>query len=150
MKKINIIISILFLSLVPVKAQEISIIGHGFSKHIKNHNFNELPYGIGLRYEKGEYAIQTGYFYNSIRNNSFYAGMDWSPIHTNITGCLNFEAGLYAGGATGYKYTVTPMAGVQSSLRCKNVFVRLRAMPDIFYSAKAVGAIEFGFVLKQF
>jgi len=151
MKKISVIISSLFLSLAPVKAQEVSIIGHGFSKHLKNHhNFNETNYGVGLRYEKNEYALQLGNYHNSLRKNSFYAGIDWSPIHSNITGCLNFESGLYFGGATGYKYNVIPMAGIQTAIRCKNVFVRVRAMPDIFYNAKAVGAIEFGFILKQF
>lgn len=150
MKKINVIITTLFLSLVPVKAQEISIIGHGFSKHLENHNFNERNYGIGLRYEKGEYALQVGDYYNSLRKNSFYVGMDWSPIHTNVTGCLNFETGLYAGGVTGYGYNVIPVAGLQSAFRCKNIFVRARVMPDMFYNSKAVGAIEFGFVLKQF
>lgn len=150
MKKITVIISTLFLTLVPVKAQEMSIIGHGFSKHLENHNFNERNYGIGLRYEKGEYALQLGNYHNSLRKNSFYAGMDWSLIHSNITGCLNFESGLYFGVATGYKYNVTPMAGVQTAFRCKNVFIRVRTMPDIFYSAKAIGAVEFGFILKQF
>jgi hypothetical protein len=150
MKKINVIITTLFLSLATAKAQEVSIIGHGFSKHLQNYNHNERNYGIGLRYEKGEYALQVGDYYNSLRKNSFYVGMDWSPIHTNITGCLNFESGLYAGGATGYSYKITPIAGVQAAFKCKNVFIRVRAMPDVFYHSKAVGAIEFGFVLSRF
>lgn len=148
MKKIIVIITTLFLT--PAYADEISIIGHGFSKHLENYNHNESNYGIGLRYEKGEYALQVGDYYNSIRKNSFYVGMDWSPIHTNITGCLNFESGLYAGGVTGYSYKVTPMAGVQAAFKCKNVFIRVRAMPDILYHSKAVAAVEFGFVLSRF
>lgn len=151
MRKITIIISTLFLSLVSSKAEEVSIIGHGFSKHLENHrNFSEKNYGLGLRYEKGEYALQVGDYSNSLRKNGFYTGMDWSPIHSNITGCLNFESGLFIGGATGYKYKVTPMAGIQAALRCKNIFARVRAIPDVFYSAKVVGAVEFGIVLKQF
>jgi len=151
MKKIILFISTLFLNFSSVKADEISIIGHGFSKHLENRrSFNEKNYGLGLRYEKGDYGLQVGNYANSLRNKGIYTGMDWSPIHSNITGCLNFESGLFIGGATGYKYKVTPMAGIQAALRCKNVFARVRAIPDVFYSAKAVGAIEFGFVLKQF
>ena len=131
-------------------AAELSVIGHGVAKHLENHDFNERPYGAGLRYEEGEYALQVGDFYNSVRKNTFYAGLDWSPIHTNLVGCLNFESGLYAGAATGYKYIMTPMAGVQASLRCKSVFVRVRAMPDVFYNSKLVGAVEVGVVLLRF
>jgi hypothetical protein len=139
-----------FLTINTTQAAELSLIGHGFSKHLDNHNFNERDYGAALRYESGEYALQAGGYHNSIRNNTAYAGFDWSPIHFNVAECLNVSAGLYVGGATGYKYTVTPMAGVQAAARCKNVFVRARAMPDVFYNSKAVGAIEIGFVLKTF
>ena len=139
-----------FLTISTAQADELSLIGHGFSKHLDNHNFNERDYGAGLRYESGEYAFQAGDYKNSFRRNTIYAGIDWSPIHFNVAECLNVSAGLYAGGATGYKYTVTPMAGVQAAVRCKNVFVRVRAMPDLIYNSKAVGAIEVGFVLKTF
>lgn len=139
-----------FLTINNVQAAELSLIGHGFSKHLDNHNFNERDYGAALRYEEGDYAFQVGSYHNSLRKNTVYAGFDWSPIRFNVAQCLNIEAGLYAGAATGYFYTVTPMAGVQAAVRCKNVFLRVRAMPDPFYNSKAVGAIEVGFVLKRF
>ena len=131
-------------------ATELSVVGHGFSKHLDNHNFNEQNYGAGLRLENKDFATQIGGYHNSLRKDAFYAGIDWSPIHYNVAGCVNVDAGLYVGGATGYKYTVTPMAGVQAAVKCENVFVRVRAMPDPFYNSKAVGAIEVGLVLKKF
>ena len=131
-------------------ATELSVIGHGVSKHLDNHNFNEQNYGAALRLEKNDIAIQAGIYHNSLRKDSIYTGIDWSPIHYNITGCVNFDAGLYIGGATGYKYTVTPIAGIQAAIRCENIFVRIRAIPDPFYNSKAIGAIEFGLVIKKF
>ena len=133
-----------------VQADELSVVGHGFSKHLDNHNFNERNYGVGLRYENENYGLQMGGYRNSLRKESFYAGMDVSPINFNIDGCFNFQAGLFAGGATGYKYTVTPMAGAQAAIRCKDLFVRIRVMPDPYYNAKIVGAVEFGLVLMKF
>jgi hypothetical protein len=146
-------IVVAFLSMIAYtscNAEELSIVGHGFSKHLQNHDFNERNYGAALRFEKGEYAFQAGVYRNSINKDTVYMGFDWSPIHFNIHQCLNFQAGLYAGGATGYEYTVTPVVGVQAALRCKDVFVRVRVMPDSFYNSKAVGAIEFGVILLRF
>ena len=149
MKKIAIALASI-LAIGSVNATELSIVGHGFSKHLDNHNFNERPYGAALRLENKDFGFQVGDYYNSIRKNTFYAGLDWSPIHYNVSGCVNIDAGLYFGGATGYKYAVTPMAGVQAAVKCDNVFVRVRAMPDPFYNSKAVGAVEIGLVLKKF
>jgi len=133
-----------------VKADELSIVGHGFSKHLENHNYNERDYGAALRLERNDFAIQAGAYRNSSYKDTVYSGIDWSPLHYNLGGCVNVDAGLYAGGATGYKYIITPMAGVQAAVKCENVFVRVRAMPDPFYNSKAVGAVEIGLVLKKF
>jgi hypothetical protein len=149
MKKTTIaLLSILAIN--STNAAELSIVGHGFSKHLVNHNFNERNYGAALRLEKDDFAVQAGSYRNSFYKDTVYAGFDWSPLHYNLGGCFNLDAGLYAGGATGYKYAVTPMAGVQAAVKCENVFVRVRAIPDPFFQSKAVGAIEFGLVLKKF
>ena len=131
-------------------ATELSIVGHGFSKHLVNHNFNERDFGAAVRLERNDFAIQVGAYRNSFYKDTVYSGIDWSPLHYNLGGCFKLDAGLYAGGATGYKYAVTLMGGVQAAIKCENVFVRVRAMPDPFYNSKAVGAIEFGLVLKKF
>jgi len=133
-----------------VNAAELSIVGHGFSKHLENHNFNERDFGAALRLERNDFAIQAGAYRNSVYKDTVYSGIDWSPLHYNLGGCFNLDAGLYAGGATGYKYAVTPMAGVQAAVKCENVFVRVRAMPDPFYNSKGFAAVEFGLVLKKF
>ena len=145
-----IIIALLMLFATTCNAQELYFIGHGFSKHVVDNNYNDKTYGAALRLEKDNFAIQAGTYHNSIHNQSLYAGIDWSPIHYSINGFLNFDAGLYAGGATGYKYTVIPMAGIQASFKYKDVFVRVRAMPDLFFKSKGVAAIEIGFILKRF
>lgn len=149
MKKIAITF-LAFLGYTSCNAAELSIIGHGFSRHAVMQEFNQRNYGTALRYEDGKYAIQAGGFNNSLGNDSAYVGLDWSPIRFNVVECLNIEAGFYGGAATGYKYAVTPMAGIQAAARCKNVFVRVRAMPDVFYNSKVVGAVEVGLVLKRF
>jgi hypothetical protein len=149
MKKI-IILLLSFVAISSVQAQELSIIGHGFSKHLENHNFNERNYGWGLRLKKDDFAIQAGTFHNSIRNYSKYVVVDWSPFSYNMGGCMKLEAGAFAGGTTGYKYVVTPVLGLQSSIKCDNIFARLRVEPDPFYTSKAIVAIEVGVVLIKF
>mgnify|MGYP006268166887 CR=1 FL=1 len=131
-------------------ADELSIIGHGVAKHVVNHNYNEIPYGVALRYQKDDFGIQAGTYYNSFRNQSYYLGVDWIPYQQNITGCINIEAGPYYGIVTGYKYAVTPVIGLHTAVRCNDVFVRARVMPDPFYGSKGVGSIEIGYVVKKF
>ena len=149
MKKI-IVALLAIMTYTSCNAAELAIIGHGISKHLDNHNFNERDYGAALRYQEGEFGIQIGDYHNSIRKNTVYAGFDWSPIHFNVSECLNVEVGIFAGSATGYKYAVTPITGLQAAVRCNNVFVRARIIPDVIYNSKAVGAIEFGIVLLKF
>ena len=139
-----------FVAISSVQAQELSIIGHGFSKHLENHNFNERNYGWGVRLEKDNFAIQAGTFHNSIRNYSKYIVVDWSLFSYNMGGCMKFDVGAFAGGTTGYKYEVTPVLGLQSSIKCDNIFARVRVAPDPFYNSKAVTAIEIGVVLMKF
>jgi hypothetical protein len=149
MKKVASAFLAIFMS-TTASASELSIVGHGFSKHLDNHNFNEHNYGAALRLERNDFAVQAGGYHNSLRKDAFYAGVDYSPLHYNLGNCFKLDAGVYAGGATGYKYAVTPIVGVQAAVKCNDVFVRVRVMPDVFYNSKAVGAIELGIVLKKF
>jgi len=149
MKKVAVALASM-LAITSAKATELSLVTHVFSKHIVNHNFNERNYGAALRLAKDNFAIQAGAYRNSLYKNTIYAGVDWSPLHYDLGGCFKLNAGLYAGGATGYKYSVTPMAGIQAAIKCENVFVRVRAMPDLFYKSKGFAAVEFGLVLIKF
>lgn len=139
-----------FLAISSAQAGELSLIGHGYSKHLDNHNFNERNYGAGFRADTGDIGIQIGAYRNSVHKDSVYVGIDWSPLSTKTNTCLEFGAGPFYGFASGYKFAVTPVIGVQASAKCDNVFVRVRAMPDPYYNAKAVGAIEVGLVIKRF
>jgi hypothetical protein len=138
------------LAISSVQADELSLITHGLSKHIDNHNFNERNYGVAVRYDHEDWGIQLGGYRNSINKNSVYAGVDWSPFKYETNSCVKIEAGAYYGFATGYKFDITPVVGLQAAVKCDNVFARVRAMPDPYYNAKAVGAIEIGVVLKKF
>lgn len=149
MKKVAVVLASI-LSITSANADELSFIGHGFSKHLVNHNFNERDFGAALRLERNDFAIQVGAYRNSFYKDTVYSGVDWSPLHYDLGSCFKLDAGLYAGGATGYKYTVTPMAGVQAAVKCNDVFVRVRAMPDPFFKSKGVAAVEVGIVLKRF
>jgi len=148
MKKVLALLGILAAS--SAHADEISLIGHGLAKHLENHNFNERPYGGGLRYDRDDWGIQVGGYRNSINKNSFYAGVDWSPFKYETDSCVKIEAGAYYGFATGYKFDITPVVGLQTAIKCNNVFARVRVMPDPYYNSKAVGAIEVGLVIKRF
>jgi hypothetical protein len=139
-----------FLSLSSAMADEISIVGHGFSRHLDNHNFREKNYGLGIRYSHEDFGLQIGAYKNSIYKDSMYVGIDWNIIQTKVYGCLDTEAGVYYGAVTGYKYAVTPIVGLQAALKCDNVFVRVRAIPDFFYNSKMAGSVEFGVVVKKF
>ena len=145
---IGLLTTLMFVS--AASADELSIVGHGFSKHIDNHNFNERPVGAAIRYEHDDYGLQVGGFRNSINKNSFYIGADWTPLKYKTDTCFSVEAGAFYGFATGYKFDITPLVGLQSALKCDNVFARIRIMPDPYYNSKGVGAIEFGVVLKRF
>ena len=132
------------------KADEVSMISHGFSKHLDNHNFNERPVGAGIRYEHDDFGLQAGGFRNSVNKNSFYAGIDWVPFRYTTNTCFSIDAGPFYGFATGYKFDITPLIGLQSSIKCDNMFARVRIMPDPYYNSKGIGAIEFGVVVKRF
>lgn len=138
------------LAISSVQANELSLVGHGLSKHFDNHNFNESNYGAAVRYNRDDWGIQLGGYRNSINKNSAYAVVDWSPFQYQTESCLKIEAGPYYGAASGYKFAVTPVIGIQAAVKCNSVFARVRAMPDPYYNAKAVGAIEVGVVLKRF
>lgn len=149
MKKILAVCAVIFSTSV-VNADELSIIAHGYSKHLDNHNFMERNYGAAMRYSHEDFGIQTGAYRNSINNTSFYFGVDWSPFQYKTSSCISVEAGPYYGVVTGYKWDITPVLGVQSAIKCDKLFVRFRAMPDPFYNAKVAGAVELGLVIKQF
>lgn len=133
-----------------VKADELLAIAHGFSYHLYNHDFNQQNYGVGLRFERDDIGVQVGAYNNSLRKDGVYAVVDWSPLQTELFGCFKAEAGIFAGATTGYLYPITPVAGLQSAVKCSNVFARVRVAPDPYYNSKAVGAIEIGVTLLKF
>jgi hypothetical protein len=149
MKRLAIVLASL-LALNSVKADELSAIAHGFSYHLDNHGFNQDNYGVGLRFERDDIGIQTGTYYNSVRKDSVYALVDWSPLQTESFGCFKAEAGLFAGATTGYLHPVIPVAGLQSAIKCGNVFARVRVAPDPYYNSKIVGAVELGLTVYKF
>ena len=145
MKKVLALLGILVVG--SAKADDISLVAHGFSHHLDNHHFNQNDYGAAIRYDKDDFGLQIGGYRNSINNNSFYAGVDWSPYQRNISGCVDVSAGAFYGATTGYKYAVTPIVGLQGAIKCDKVFARVRVFPDFIYNSKAVAAVEFGVVL---
>jgi len=149
MKKIAIVLASI-LSVCSAHADELSAIAHGFSYHLDNHNFNQQNYGVGLRFERDDFGVQVGAYNNSLRKDGVYAIVDWSPLRTELFGCFTAEAGVFAGATTGYLYPVSPVAGLQSAIKCGKVFARVRVAPDPYYNSKAVGAVEVGITLANF
>lgn len=76
------------------------------SKHAGNGlKFRENNYGVGYIHPSGWLG---GYYRNSLDNDSLYFGREFK---TNLLGSdvLGLDAGLIAGGVTGYGRPVTPL-----------------------------------------
>jgi len=149
---IKLLLSLLLICFIqPVSAQEISIVPHGFSKHANSsRSYNENNWGVGVRFNYKDFAIQAGNYKNSIRGNSSYLLVDWNLVEYETISCIKLEGGPFIGAATGYSQPVTPIGGLQAAVKCKNFFVRFRVVPDLYYNARAVGTLELGYTFFRF
>ena len=65
---------------------------------------NNETFGVGVECDRGDYSVQLGDYRNSLGKNSAYlaVGHDWGS---------RFQAGLFGGVASGYQWTLVPVAG---------------------------------------
>jgi hypothetical protein len=86
-----------------------NIAAHHFDrKAVDELHLNENNPGLGYEHVDPESGIRTliGAYRNSIRKNSIYALMGYSPLRAG-----DFSAGIVAGGVTGYDRPVAPAVG---------------------------------------
>jgi len=138
---------------------DISLVGHGLSKHAvqgrkSGKPYNETNPGAAIRVGLSQdWAVQVGGYRNSYNKNSGYVIADWSPLSwRHATSCIRLTGGAFAGVATGYPHKqfggAAPAVGVQGAVHCDRFFARVRVAPAT--RAKAVGMVEVGVKLLEF
>ena len=101
----------------------------GFSSHFNSSkNYNENNAGIGVEYRlSAQTAVMAGSYYNSVRNTTTYAAVNWQPY---IVG--DWKMGVAAGLMDGYPGIV----------RGGTFFA---ALPFVSYEGKKLG-VNFGII----
>lgn len=136
---------------------QLHIIAHGLSKHVRNtsstgHPYNEHNPGAGLRLDGDlmpqSTALQIGHYYNSYRQHSTYAALDWLPLK-KAAGPAQVSAGAFVGVVNGYPWAHgrwAPAAGVVARAQVSIFSLALRASPG--KGSKGVAALEVGVQIK--
>lgn len=134
------------------QAQELHMQVHGLSYHqertqINGKKWNELNYGIGVRYQATKSTdVQLGIFRNSQYNNSVYAITTWLPLE--ITNSIRI--GVFAGTANGYflnNGNFIPVGGIATRWKGERFSVTSRFLPKTDNTQTSVIAFELGIKL---
>ena len=111
---------------------------------VKEKNFNEVNPGLGIEYDNGKWRGMLGNYLNSMRGNSNYGLLGYTPIIKN-TDYGTFKAGMIGGGVTGYDLPIAPVAGLLGSYQNGKFGLNLMAVPD----AEIGGKKAYGFAGLQ-
>lgn len=106
------------------------IVANGLAYHFdRSHKYNWLTLGLGVEHGVSENVrVASGFYLNSHRGWSVYGGGVWLPLSAEaLNGRL--RAGVIAGGATGYRDFVTPVAGFALAYERKQYGLNLIAIP---------------------
>ena len=111
------------------------LVGSGIAIHgDRSHHYNWLTTGIGLEQTFTDTLRgAAGVYRNSNYNDSSYGAFIYMPF---IAGAL--KAGIFAGGATGYRAPVTPVAGFAAAYEGKKYGMNLILVPPSGDSGKGV------------
>lgn len=94
-------------------------------------NYNESNPGFGIEHDDGDWRQMFGQYKNSLRGNSNYALLGYTPIHYD-TPYGNFKLGGVVGGITGYPYLpLTPAAGLLGTYDYGNFGANLIVTPTV-------------------
>lgn len=109
-----------------------SLTAYHWDRDKKNRlDYNETNPGVGLEYKDGDKRYMIGQYLNSLRKNSNYALMGYTPFHAN-TGIGRFSAGIVGGGITGYPLAdVVPAAGLLGTYENGDFGVNAMAVPTV-------------------
>lgn len=111
---------------------------HHYNREMVDHgDLSENNPGIGIERSNGRWHWMLGVYRNSIRQNSVYAQLAWTPLQIEFGKDSNLSIGATAGLLTGYKtrvnkYEVIPAGGLFISLETPYHFgVNLIVVPTI-------------------
>ena len=132
------------------KAEEISVVAHGLSYHTTNaSDYNQENFGLGLRLDFSNIAVQAGSYKNSYSQNSNYLALDLNLWKYSVSDQLKFELGPMLGLATGYPdYDLILGPGLQAAVKYDNFYIRSRMMPAL--TTPLVVSVELGYTLFRF
>lgn len=83
--------------------------------------------GIGLQLDMDrDYTAVAGYYHNSIRNETFYIGGAWTPLHEGRA-----KFGVVGAMASGYWYTPIPIGGLYGTYEYERVGINLMWLPSV-------------------
>ena len=112
---------------------------HGVSWHSSG-NFNERNEGVGIVYNQSkELSYAVGVYDNSLSKTSVYALVQYLPIEYKAV-----QAGIFAGGITGYPLTKIAAGGLVRINR-GTVYHQFQLVPSIKGVTPAVVGYSFGF-----
>lgn len=113
-----------------------AIVSGFVSHHIdtKTH-YNENNYGLGYRFGKAD--VLMGYYRNSHFKNSVYAAYEARWKLTD-----NVHAGVIAGGVTGYKTAVAPLALPEVALQVQRLELAVTYVPAVSKHIPSLVALQ--------
>jgi len=94
---------------------------------VQKYNFAEVNPGVGFEVLKVNSGYAVGVYQNSIRNNSFYAPFEHTPIKIN----QNLRLGYVAGAVSGYQHVIDPMVGALAKINYGKFGVNLLVVPEV-------------------
>ena len=102
--------------------------------------YNNATPGIGaLCPINGDWSLAAGTYFNSLRQQSVYAGAAWQPVRLGPV-----KAGLYGGGVTGYRDEISPFLALALSVPLsKTIDAHLIAVPKVEGITPAFAALSF-------
>lgn len=99
-------------------------------------DYNETNPGLGLEYKDGDKRYMIGQYLNSLRKNSNYALMGYTPFNAD-TSIGKFGAGIVGGAVTGYPFMdITPAAGLLGTYENGKFGANLIATPTVTIDGK--------------
>lgn len=113
-----------------------AIVSGFVSHHIDTKaHYNENNYGIGYRFGKADVLV--GYYRNSHYKNSVYAAYEARWKLTD-----NLQMGLIAGGVTGYKTALAPLALPELALQVQRLELAVTYVPGVSRHIPSLVALQ--------
>lgn len=101
-------------------------------------DYNEVNPGLGIEHDSGDWRQMFGQYKNSLRGNSNYALLGYTPLHYD-TPYGNFKFGGVVGGVTGYPLMpVVPAAGLLGTYDYGKFGANLIATPTVTVNGNQV------------